>query len=119
MRVSFVIVANSICYTVPLLSHQEPVLGYEVRERRLDPCAYSYLRISIDDSHPKDPVFYRGSSPADTMEHFLSDMAAEEEEVFSILSQTQPMVWCDEGLANRRPMTNALFAVTHFYQTRE
>lgn len=50
MRVSFVIVANSICYTVPLLSHQEPVLGYEVRERRQDPCAYSYLRISIDDS---------------------------------------------------------------------
>lgn len=100
MKVSFVIVACFACYTVPLLSDDEPTEGYEVRERRLDPCAYSYMRISVDNSYPKEPVYYRGTSPADTMDHFLSAMASEEDEVFSILSRTAPIVWCDEGLAN-------------------
>ena len=100
MKVSFVIVACFSCYTVPLLSNDEATHGYEVRERRLDPCAYSYMRISVDNSHPKEPVYYRGTSPTDTMDHFLSAMASEEEDVFSIMSQTAPMVWCDEGLAN-------------------
>lgn len=109
MRVSFVIVATFGCYTVPLLSDQEPVHGYEIRERRLDPCAYSYVRISVDNSHPKEPVFYRGTSPADTMSNFLSAMAAEENEVFSILSQTAPMVWCDEGLANMQASNDECF----------
>ena len=100
MKVSFVIVACFSCYTVPLLNNGVETQGYEVRERRLDPCAYSYMRISIDDSYPKAPVYYRGSSPADTMDHFLAAMASEEEEVFSITSQTAPVVWCDDGLAN-------------------
>ena len=100
MRVGFVIVASFSCYTVPLLETDEPTHGYEVRERRLDPCAYSYVRISLDNSHPKPPVYYRGTDPEDTMEHFLSDMMKEEEEVFSIVSQTAPMTWCDEGFAN-------------------
>lgn len=100
MKVSFVIVASFACCTVPLLANDEPTEGYEVRERRLDPCAFSYVRISVDNSHPKEPVFYRGTDPEDTMEHFLSAMAAEEEEVFSIVSQTAPVVWCDEGMAN-------------------
>ncbi|MCG7879455.1 MAG: hypothetical protein N0E59_11205 [Candidatus Thiodiazotropha taylori] len=100
MRVSFVIVACFGCYTVPLLSDQEPVHGFEVRERRLDPCCYSYVRISVDNSYVKDPVYFRGSSATETMTSFLSAMAAEEQEVFSILAQTAPMTWCDEGLAN-------------------
>ena len=49
---------------------------------------------------PKPPVYYRGTDPEDTMEHFLSYMMKEEEEVFSIVSQTAPMTWCDEGFAN-------------------
>ena len=100
MKASFVIVACFSCYTVPLLANDVETHGYEVRERRLDPCAYSYMRISIDNSYPKEVVYYRGTSPSDTMEHFLSAMASEEEEVFKILSQTAPVVWCDEGLAN-------------------
>ena len=100
MKVSFVIVACFSCYTVPLLTNDIETHGYEVRERRLDPCAYSYMRISIDGSYPKAPVYYRGSSPEDTMDHFLAAMASEEQEIFSILSQTAPVVWCDEGLAN-------------------
>ena len=59
MKVSFVIVASFACYTVPLLSHDEPTQGYEVRERRLDPCAYSYVRISVDNAYPKEPVLHR------------------------------------------------------------
>ena len=54
----------------------------------------------MDNLHPKEPVFYRGTDPEDTMEHFLSAMAAEEEEVFSIVCQTAQVVWCDEGMAN-------------------
>ncbi|MEW8548262.1 MAG: C2H2-type zinc finger protein [Candidatus Thiodiazotropha sp.] len=109
MKVSFVIVACFACYTVPLLSDDEPTEGYEVRERRLDPCAYSYMRISVDNSHPKEPVYYRGTSPADTMDHFLSAMASEEEEVSSILSRTAPIVWCDEGLANMETSNDLCF----------
>ena len=109
MKVSFVIVACFECYTVPLLSHEEPTYGYEVRERRLDPCAYSYVRISVDNSKPKEPVYYRGATPDDTMDHFLSAMASEEDEVFSIMSQTAPMIWCDESLANLEASNDICF----------
>ena len=64
MKVSFVIVASFACYTMPILSNDEPTEGFEVRERRLEPCAYSYVRISVDNSWPKDPVYYRGTTPA-------------------------------------------------------
>lgn len=100
MKASFVIVACFSCYTVPLLSNDVETHGYEVRERRLDPCAYSYMRISIDNSYPKHVAYYRGTSSADTMDHFLSAMVSEEEEVFSIMAETALVVWCNEGLAN-------------------
>ena len=54
-------------------------------------------------------MFYRGTSPADKMNSFLSAMAAEENEVFSIFSQTAPMVWCIEGLANMQASNDECF----------
>lgn len=109
MKVSFVIVASFACYTMPLLSNDEPTEGFEVRERRLEPCAYSYVRISVDNSWPKDPVYYRGTTPADTMDHFLSAMAAEEEEVFAVTARTAPIVWSDEGFANVEASNDVCF----------
>lgn len=100
MRVSFVIVATFECSTVPPLANDVPTHGHEVQERRLDPIPYSYVRISVDNSYPQAPVYYRGTDPDDTMGRFLSDMAREEDEAFAILSATAPMAWCDEGLAN-------------------
>ena len=66
----------------------------------------------MDNAYPKEPVFYRWATPADTMDHFLSAMAAEEEEVFSILSQTAPMTWCDEGMANVEASNDVCFVCT-------
>ncbi|XP_053374127.1 uncharacterized protein LOC128546803 [Mercenaria mercenaria] len=109
LKVSFVIVANFSCYTCPLYDNDEETEGYENRERRLDPCAYSYQRISIDDCHPKDPVFYRGDNAEDTMEHFLADMAAEEAAVFHILEQTYPTTVCNEGLDNMEATNDVCF----------
>ncbi|XP_045187034.2 uncharacterized protein LOC123544936 [Mercenaria mercenaria] len=109
LKVSFVIVANFVCYTSPLYSHDEPTEGYETRERRLDPCAYSYQRISIDGSHPKEPVVYVGSDADDTMEHFLADMAAEEAEVFQITERTVPTILCDDGLRNLQSSNDTCF----------
>ncbi|MES9884135.1 MAG: C2H2-type zinc finger protein [Sedimenticola sp.] len=109
MRVSFVIVANFVCYTTRLYDTGEPVSGFVVRERRLDPCAYSYMRISVDDSHPSPPVFYRGTDAADTMRHFLNAMADEEKKVFDIVSHAVPPVLCEDGVENLAASADVCF----------
>ena len=96
----FFIVADFECYSRKLYDIAEPTEGHTVRERRLEPCAFAYIRISRNDSHPSEPVVYVGKDPEDTMMHFLKCMEEEEQYIFQILSQKQPAVLCDTGVKN-------------------
>lgn len=75
----------------------------------MDACSYAYQRVSIDSSHPSELVYYRGSTPEETMEHFLADMAKDEEEVFDILKTQVPIIVCDEGLRNLEVSNDACY----------
>lgn len=105
----FLIVADFGCYRRKLYDAAEPVEGHTVRERRLEPCAFAYLRISRNDSHPTEPVVYVGADPDDTMMHFLKCMEDEQRDVFQILSQKQPAVLCDTGLRNLMTSNEACY----------
>ena len=100
MKVSFVIYASFGWLTAPILDNDEPTVGYKVRERKVDVCAYSYHRVSIDNSHPTEVHYYRGTSAEDTMAHFLDAMQKEEDDVGAIIQQPVPVTIDDEGLRN-------------------
>lgn len=109
LEVPFVIVAQFACFTKPIYDTTEPTTGRTVRERKLEPCAFAYFRLSIDDFHPSEPVVYVGNSPEDVMEMFMNNMAEEEGKVFEILSNPQPMIWCDRGLSNIEASNDACY----------
>ena len=110
MKVSFVIFANFGWYTAPILSDDEPTYGYEVRERTLDVNSYSYQRISVDNSYPSEVQFYRGTSPENTMSHFLEAMKKEEEYIFDIYHRhVAPMTLDDEGLRKMEASNDVCF----------
>ena len=97
---SFFIIVDFECYSRKLYDNAEPTKEHTVRERRLEPCAFAYIRISRNDSHPSELVVYVGKDPGDTMMHFLKCMEEEEQYIFQILSQKQPAVLCDTGVKN-------------------
>ena len=96
----FVIVVDIECYRRKLYDNDESVVGKTVRERELEPCAFSYLRISRDDTHPKQPTIYVGQNGSDTMQRFLECMEEEQRDVANILSQKQPIILSEKGLQN-------------------
>ena len=96
----FVIFADFEVYSRKLYDNNEPVVGHRVRERLLEPCAFSNLRISRDDLYPSEPVVYVGKDPEDTMMEFFRRTDEEEKNVFDIMSNIEPVVWCDEGIQN-------------------
>ena len=75
----FVIVANFEAYSCRLYNANEPTEGRSVRERRLEPCGFAYLRLSRDDCYPASPVVYVGKDADDTMSTFLKCMDEEQE----------------------------------------
>ena len=96
----FAIIADIECFRRKLYDNAEPSEGHTVRERKLEPCAFSYLRICRDDIHPKEPVVYVGKDPEDTMLHFLDCMEQEQRDVVNILSHVQPATLCPTGVQN-------------------
>lgn len=96
----FVIVAAFECYSHKIYDMDEPTEGRTVKERRLEPAAFAYLRISRGDAHPAEPVVYVGKDPDDTMFQFLKCMDEEQEKVSQILSTTVPASLCDVGVQN-------------------
>ena len=55
-----VIVADFECFSQKIYDKDEATHGHTVRERKLEPCAFSYFRISRVDAHPSPPVVYVG-----------------------------------------------------------
>lgn len=104
----FVIVADFECYSLKLYDKDEPT--QTVRERKLEPFAFSYLRISRADCHPSSPVVYVGKNSEDTMMEFFRCMDEEEKTVFEILSRIEPLTWCDEGVNNLMKSNDTCYA---------
>ena len=106
----FVIVADFETYSCRLYDANEPTEGRTVRERRLEPCAFAYLRLSRDDCYPASPVVYVGKDADDTMSTFLKCMDEEQEKISSILSQTVPTGVCDTGVQNLMKSNDACWS---------
>ena len=87
LDVPSVIVADFECYSRKIFDKDEPTEGRTVKERRLNPCAFAYFRISRDDSHPSNPVVYCGKDPEDTLLEFLKCMDDEHKRITEILSK--------------------------------
>lgn len=94
---------------MPIYDADEPTTGHTVRERKLVPAAFAYFRISVDDCHPSEPVVYAGEDPDDVMEKFIQCMAEEENKVFEILSDPQPVILCDRGMENLEKSNDACY----------
>ena len=96
----FVIVASFSCYSYKLYDKNVETEGRTVRERKLEPCAFAYFRISRRDSYPSTPVVYIGKDPEDTMTQFLKCMDKEQTFVSKVLSTVVPAKLCEIGVQN-------------------
>ena len=96
----FVIVASFSCYSYKLYDKNVETEGRTVRERKLEPSAFAYFRISRYDSYPSEPVVYVGKDPEDTMSRFLKCMDEEQQFVSQVLSTVVPAKLCDIGVQN-------------------
>ena len=116
LQVSFIIVAEFACLSKKIYDKDEVVTGRVVRERKLDPFAFAYHRLSVDDYHPSEPVVFIGENPHEVMKKFMDCMAEEEENVFEILSHVQPMTMCDRGLQNMAASNDACYICEEPFQ---
>lgn len=109
LEIPFIIVAQFVCFTMPIYDMNEPTTGHTVRERKLEPCGFSYFRMCIDDFHPSEPRVYVGEESDEVLRRFMEYMDEEETKVFEILSNPEPMVWCDRGLQNMENSNEACY----------